>query len=224
MDNISAGKYFSAALDLQGNIYTWGCGNNGRLGHGDFNSVSYPKKINFTQEGNSIKIMFIDCGDTHICAISTSKEIYSWGSGSFGKLGHGSFNDINVPTRVDLFKNSKIDIVVCGSYNTIGVTTEGRVYTWGKNNHGMLAQPLFIDSCLNMPTIINLNFDDISLLINNISLGTMHSMFLMNDGSIYVCGNYVNGILGIENLFDKLILPEKIPETFYINKQTDIKS
>lgn len=38
---VLAGGIHSAALTESGNLYTWGCGSNGRLGHPDFEGHTY---------------------------------------------------------------------------------------------------------------------------------------------------------------------------------------
>ena len=42
---ISAGCEHSAAIDEAGVLYTWGCGDGGRLGHGDNASISIPMAV-----------------------------------------------------------------------------------------------------------------------------------------------------------------------------------
>ena len=62
------------------------------------------------------------------------------------------------------------------------------------------------------------------MLVKELALGTMHSMLLMSDGSCYVMGNSLSGILGIPNCFDKLIEPTKIENIkFFVTKTTDIR-
>ena len=34
----------------------------------------------------------VACGESHTLALSTSGELYSWGSGQQGQLGHGDFH------------------------------------------------------------------------------------------------------------------------------------
>jgi len=41
--DIDAGDNFSAALDDQGRVFTWGYGNDGQLGHGNKSDLACPK-------------------------------------------------------------------------------------------------------------------------------------------------------------------------------------
>lgn len=43
--DVSAGSSHSAAITSDGDLYTWGLGEYGRLGHGDVNTVTKPKHV-----------------------------------------------------------------------------------------------------------------------------------------------------------------------------------
>lgn len=58
-----------------------------------FRSYDRPKMIEFFQ-GKHIKD--IACGSAHSAAITSNGELYTWGLGSNGQLGHG---DIATQTR-----------------------------------------------------------------------------------------------------------------------------
>ena len=74
---IAAGMYLSLALNEKGEVFSWGLGNNGRLGHGNENSVEKPKLIEYFND-NDIKIKQISCGDLHCACISTNKELFTF--------------------------------------------------------------------------------------------------------------------------------------------------
>lgn len=214
---VAAGMYMSLALDSQGRVFSWGLGNHGRLGHGDENSVERPKSIQYFID-NDIKIKQISCGDLHCAGISTVKELFTWGNGSYGKLGHCNFDNMLVPTQVGFFAMSKVENVICGSYNTIAITTDSKVYAWGKNSHGMLGIPHMQEVNILVPTEILYQKDDPSLIVSEIALGSMHQLFLCANGALYSCGNSVDGILGIENVYDKNPYLLKIKSNVFYEK------
>jgi len=45
--DIACGGFHSAAISCYGNLYTWGKGRYGRLGHGDYEDYLYPKLVNY---------------------------------------------------------------------------------------------------------------------------------------------------------------------------------
>ena len=52
---ISAGSHHCCAVSRQGTLFTWGQGNQGRLGHDDNDDVHVPRPI-----GNQISVLFAD--------------------------------------------------------------------------------------------------------------------------------------------------------------------
>lgn len=82
-------------------VHSWGNGDGGRLGHGDSNSREEPTLV---QELQGKTVVSIACGSTYSAAITTQGELYTWGRGNYGRLGHGSSDDHSVPTLVTALK------------------------------------------------------------------------------------------------------------------------
>lgn len=85
------------------------------------------------------KIIQISCGDYHSVALSDHGEIFTWGGGgqyNKGQCGHGDLKDIEVPKRLEFFKNKKPLKVVCGGYHTMVLCHESMLYGFGKGTFG----------------------------------------------------------------------------------------
>lgn len=82
------------ALSDSGVLYSWGGGgkdyNKGQTGHNTKDDIDVPTPIPFFKNK---PVLNFTCGGYHNVAISTDGDIYSWGNGQFGQLGHGSFED-----------------------------------------------------------------------------------------------------------------------------------
>lgn len=52
----------------------------------------------------SKRVRDIACGSSHSAAITSSGELYSWGLGEYGRLGHGDNVTQLKPKQVNLFK------------------------------------------------------------------------------------------------------------------------
>jgi len=78
-------------------VYTWGEGANGRLGHGDETDHHSPKVVQALL-GKEVKM--IDCGLGHSACVTLSGEVYTWGAGGSGRLGHGHERDRFSPLQV----------------------------------------------------------------------------------------------------------------------------
>lgn len=72
-------------------------------------------------------------GPYHLALITKSGDLYTFGSGSYGKLGHGSTSDQLEPTLVEFFSKQKLKIkdVVCGKYQTLILDQEGSLWACG---------------------------------------------------------------------------------------------
>lgn len=46
-------------------------------------------------------IIDIACGESHSMALSKKGEVFTWGGGQLGQLGHGDFLRQNLPLKVE---------------------------------------------------------------------------------------------------------------------------
>lgn len=46
------------------------------------------------------RVFYIACGSSHSSAITSDGELYTWGQGQYGRLGHGDENSIYTPELV----------------------------------------------------------------------------------------------------------------------------
>ena len=103
---IAAGDYFVAALDIYGNVYTWGYNNAGQLGNGATSTTAYayaPQRVLAgdselyeavtTGEGESAVttnyltgIVGISAGPDYMLAVDKNGHVLAWGNNSSSKL------------------------------------------------------------------------------------------------------------------------------------------
>ncbi|CEM12726.1 unnamed protein product [Vitrella brassicaformis CCMP3155] len=65
-------------------------------------------------------------------------HLYSWGSGSYGRLGHGHSDDIDFPTRLGPLNGSEVISACCGWYHSCLVTRQGGLLLCGSQVTGCL--------------------------------------------------------------------------------------
>lgn len=98
---IDCGDFHSAALDANGDLYTWGGGapsyNKGQCGHGHTNAVEYPDKVKYLASKRIVKVV---CGGFHTLALTTENELYGFGSGIYGECGTGEYLDTAKPKLI----------------------------------------------------------------------------------------------------------------------------
>lgn len=72
-------------------------------------------------------------GLRHSAVISEDGQLYTFGQGNWGVLGHGNEKNVKftTPKLVEGLANHKVVDVVMGEYHTMALTDDGEVYTWG---------------------------------------------------------------------------------------------
>ncbi|NDO20503.1 hypothetical protein FMM68_12685, partial [Lachnospiraceae bacterium MD329] len=93
---VAAGTNFSAVLDRDGQVWTWGEGTDGKLGLGDTGNRQYPTKVSITD------VVFITAGPRNMFAIRADGSLWAWGysySAQESSLGTNG-GSTSVPTRV----------------------------------------------------------------------------------------------------------------------------
>ncbi|XP_043927990.1 E3 ubiquitin-protein ligase HERC2 [Protopterus annectens] len=182
------------ALSGTGEVFSWGCGEGGRLGHGDTVSLEEPKVIAaFAGKQPGKQIVHIACGSTYSAAVSADGELYTWGRGNYGRLGHGSSEDQTVPMLVSGLMGLKVIDVSCGSGDaqTLAVTDNGQVWSWGDGDYGKLGRG-GSDGC-KTPKLIE-KLQDLDIV--KVRCGSQFSVAVTKDGQVYTWGKGDNQRLG----------------------------
>ncbi|QWB99902.1 InlB B-repeat-containing protein [Mycoplasmatota bacterium] len=158
----------------------------------------------------------ISLGSDHSSAITSEGRVFTWGSNNNGQLGDGTTTDRNTPTEITsqfgLNKGEKVISISLGQDHSSAITSEGRVFTWGSNEVGILGDGTW--TFRTTPTEITSHF---SLLpgetVTNISLGSLHSSAITSEGRVFTWGYNNNGQLGDETTTNRTI-PTEITSQF----------
>jgi len=88
------------------------------------------------------RVRDIFCGTDTSFAITDDKNgkqhVYSWGLNNWGQLGIGRRDNVCTPTEIKEFKNIEIKMLCGGAHHSLALTSDGHVYSWGKNEDGQL--------------------------------------------------------------------------------------
>ena len=92
---ISCGAEQSAALTKDGKVYTFGRGQDARLGHGETSgsNETYPRLV---EELDDKRVVYIDAGYAHMACVTEDGEVWTWGKNVYSQLGHSKSNYPNV--------------------------------------------------------------------------------------------------------------------------------
>ena len=136
--NVCCGGYHTLALTADRRVYAWGRGEFGQLGLGHDNNETEPKLIEALAQAGRVTVLA--AGENHSLACLDNGEVYSWGYGQQGQLGHGSSSNEKLPKLVTFFaqRNVAVTQVAAGWRHSLALTTELHVYSWGHGDKGQL--------------------------------------------------------------------------------------
>lgn len=107
LDNVAAvscGSAYTAAIQTDGTLWTWGDNGHGRLGNGTTEDSTVPVKV-------MDNVAAASCGEEHTVAIQTDGSLWTWGLNHLGQLGNGSRENSSTPVRIEL-KESPVKVTV----------------------------------------------------------------------------------------------------------------
>eukprot|EP00002_Diphylleia_rotans_P035797 TRINITY_DN7842_c1_g1_i2.p1 TRINITY_DN7842_c1_g1~~TRINITY_DN7842_c1_g1_i2.p1 ORF type:complete len:1628 (+),score=267.27 TRINITY_DN7842_c1_g1_i2:91-4974(+) len=188
---ISAGFCHSAALTKRGDIYTWGGGQAGQLGHGNIHDQQTPQRV----ECSGRRFILVSCGAFHTAAITDLGGVYTWGKGSKDRLGHfDSQTDHFHPRWVSGLCGITASMAACGHYHTIIYCRDmNELHTWGCNSSGQLG----IDKSTDPNCISIVKGTVFESRLKQLVAGEEHSFAITEDGRLYAWGRTDNGRLGL---------------------------
>ena len=134
----ACGMHHSVVMSAEGRVWTWGCGQDGCLGHDDEQDMLVPRCCEGLHEST---IVMVAAGGNHTAALGECGSLWAWGDGSQGQLGLGNIEDRLVPTRVgaeEAFGGSKARMVACGGARTLVLTVSGELWVCGEGANGRL--------------------------------------------------------------------------------------
>ncbi|KAK4792749.1 hypothetical protein SAY86_023184 [Trapa natans] len=208
---VACGEYHTCAVTLSGDLYTWGDGtyNNCLLGHGNEVSHWVPKRVNGPLEG--IHVSSISCGPWHTAVVTSAGQLFTFGEGTFGVLGHGDRKSVSIPREVDSLKGLRTVRAACGVWHTAAVVevmvgnfgasncSLGKLFTWGDGDKGRLGhgdkEAKLVPTCV--AALVEPNFCQVAC-------GHSLTVALTTSGHVYTMGSPVYGQLGSPHADGKL--------------------
>ncbi|KAK9110447.1 hypothetical protein Sjap_018507 [Stephania japonica] len=210
VDFVTCGEFHTCAVTMAGELYTWGDGmhNAGLLGHGTDVSHWIPKRVSGPLEG--LQVASVTCGTWHTALVTSTGQLFTFGDGTFGVLGHGNRESVAYPKEVESLMGLKTIAVACGVWHTAAVVevipgqsgthvSTGKLFTWGDGDKNRLGhgdkEPRLKPTCV--PSLIDYNF-------HKIACGHSMTVGLTTSGRVFTMGSTVYGQLGNPNSDGKL--------------------
>ncbi|KAG9492304.1 hypothetical protein GDO78_000687 [Eleutherodactylus coqui] len=179
---VNSGGKHCLALSSEGEVYSWGEAEDGKLGHGNRSPCDRPRVI---ESLRGTEVIDIAAGGAHSACITAAGELYTWGKGRYGRLGHGDSEDQLKPKLVEALQGYRVIDIACGSGDaqTLCLTDDDTVWSWGDGDYGKLGRggsdgckvPMKIDSLM-------------GLGVTKVECGSQFSVALTKSGAVYTWG------------------------------------
>jgi len=146
-DNSSGQSFW--ALGSDGKLYAWGYNFYGQLGDGSTSSRSTPVLVGASgaMAGKTItKVSVSSSNSTHVAAIDSNGQLYTWGYNGVGQTGNGGVATPQpVPLAISVGTGTAatqiVDVIARGYATvawTVALRADGQVYSTGDNSTGQL--------------------------------------------------------------------------------------
>jgi alpha-tubulin suppressor-like RCC1 family protein len=133
---IAVGAFHNLALSESGKVWAWGNNEYGQLGTGDTQPRSTPVAV---KNLRGLDLVDIAAGGWHSVALTADGEVYGWGRGEHGRLGFGDDKSSKmIPQKVHTLESEFIVQVSCGGTHSVALTNDGRIFSYGRGDHGRL--------------------------------------------------------------------------------------
>lgn len=207
---------FSAALNSAGELLCWGHfkDGEGKVCFSDTDEDGAPREQWWPVPIPALqheRFAQVACGENHVLALTLDGRVYSWGLNSVSQLGRFAnqyhvrqrFTRRDPPASMHLTPAAIPELrnivrIASGLNTSFAVDRDGHVFAWGLNTRGQTGTGLKKDR-LTRPTRVRA-LDPAhhgGAHVVQIAGGEFHTVFLLANGHILVCGDGDEGKLGL---------------------------
>ncbi|KAJ4828795.1 hypothetical protein Tsubulata_010808 [Turnera subulata] len=189
------GASLTEKIEILKDVMIWGEG----VGGGAIGSEKQLDAFRPTllESSGMLDVRNISLGEKHAALVTKQGEVFCWGEGSSGKLGHRVNMDAGHPKLVESLDGVTVKSVACGTYRTCAVSRSGELYVWGDTcGANLIGQGK--TRCQWVPSKISGPLAGTSVL--NVACGEWHMGIVSSCGRLFTCGDGTFGVLGHGNL------------------------
>ena len=221
---ISAGRGHNVAVASDGNIYSWGRNEHGQLGDGTTTERHEPTKVKKPQ-GVSQDFSWVQASAGYMfsVALGSNGQIYCWGDNTYGQLGNNTTTEHHTPEPVNTPPNVPSGFTwkqaAAGSLHTLGLGSDGNLYSWGSNIHGFLGDGTTTER--HTPVQVKLPKGVPSgFTWQQMNGWGWHSLALGSDNLLYSWGTNTRGEVGTGSISSDILTavriatPQGVPSNF----------
>lgn len=173
----------SYALKSDGTVWAWGLNDAGQLGDGTETTRYLPVQVQ-----GLAGVLAIAAGEFHGLALEGDGTIWAWGNNLYGQLGDGTTTTQLVPVQIPTL--SGMTALGADGYHSAAVKSDGTLWSWGTGLFGELGIG-------DRPPVWPTPTQALGLAaVSAVDAGVHHTVALIEDGTLWACGNNLYGQLG----------------------------
>lgn len=166
------------------------------------------------------RIKKIVCGNEHCILLTSNGDVFSFGCGLRGALGHDDVNSHETPKQIEALAGLKIIDIAAGSFHSAAVSSFGDVFVWGWNTNGQLGLPkvpqgTFEKSSKSSQQVFTtpqpIDFEDDTEAIRNVHCGAKHTILKTERNRLFAAGLNNYGQLGLASHAEEVDKFTEIP-------------
>jgi len=193
--DISAGRNHIMILDIEGTVWVLGDVRAAGIHDSQGRMVKNPVRLHLP------RVRSVAAGGYHSLVVTSTNEVFSFGSNIHGQLGLGGIKGKRIPTKIPSIRAKEVS---AGTFHSLLIDLEGSVWVFGSNESGQLGISPTVYSQINRPQKV------FELKAVSVSAGYKHSMLLDPDGDVWVFGDNESGQLGLGDSIPR-DTPTKVP-------------
>ncbi len=192
---VAAGVGHCLALQKDGAVLAWGENVVGQLGDGTLTDRFLPVKVGGIKDAVSV-----GAGYYHSLVACKDGSLWGWGYNVFGQLGDGTRVDRHRPVRA---KNPDGKGFIAdaaratgGSLHTLIIKKDGTLWACGSNHFGQLGDGKPTGRKVLPVQVKGSHGKDVLKDVVDIGAGSVHSVAVTKDGTVYCWGDNYRGQIG----------------------------
>ena len=191
LDDVYVRKYFFGSNT--GYLWTWGQPTLGILGDNAIIARSSPvqtaaRGFNWAQ---------ISAGSSLSCGVKTDGTLWTWGSGSVGRLGDNSIVSKSSPVQTVAGGANWRQVSSTTTQNIAAIKSDGTLWTWGSNGSGQLGDNTTINRSSPVQTIAG------GTNWKQVSAGNQRCLAIKTDGTLWAWGLNNQGAIGDNSIINR---------------------
>jgi len=196
---IGTGESHTCVIASDDKVYCWGFNYYGYLGNNTYDNSSVPVAISMPGVLASQTVKQLSVGDRSACIIAADNFVYCWGYNLYGQLGNNSNVTSSVPVAADrsgLLSSKTIKTISTSGTHACAITTEDKIYCWGRGQYGQLGNNLMSNSLIPVSVIMTGALSGKTIKILSSAAGGTHTCTIASDDQIYCWGSNSYNQLG----------------------------